>query len=65
MNPPTLSTDTRTFREKLLENHVQTMNMGPTGPLVAFCVFVSSLTMNLYTGMRSLITQCERLIRRT
>lgn len=65
MNPPTLPTDTRSFREKLRETHVQTMNMGPSGPLVVFCVFVSSFAMNLYTGIRSLANRCERLIRRT
>jgi hypothetical protein len=65
MNPPTLPTDNRTFVEKIRETHAQTMNMGPTGPLVTFCVFVSSLSMNLYNGLRYLAVQCERLIRRS
>ena len=65
MNPPTQPTDSRSFVEKLRESHAQTMTMGPTGPLVMLCVFISTLTMNLYTGIRSLIQRCESLIRRT
>lgn len=62
MNPPTLPQ--KTFTDNLRETHTQAMTMGPTGPLVMFCVFVSSLSMNLVKGLCYVCEKCPSVLHR-